>query len=119
MAEGYFLITFLSATTGILEDVVPGGGVMTLHDYGVPAARIFKELPCFGVKFSNIHPASESDFLSGIFSGGIYCYANFFCYANFSIVFKPIFFGGKGKFPGQIARGKRQQSAKQCIKTQK
>ena len=36
----------------------------------VPAARIFKELPCFGVKFSNIHPASESDFLSGIFSGG-------------------------------------------------
>ena len=48
------------------------------------------------MKFSNIHPASESDFLSGIFSGGIYCYANFFCYANFSIVFKP-FFGGRGK----------------------
>ena len=43
---------------------------MTLHDYGVPAARIFKELPCFGVKFSNIHPASESGFLPGVFSGG-------------------------------------------------
>ena len=55
------------------------------------------ELPCFGVKFSNIHPASESDFLPGIFSGGIYCYANFFCYANFSIVLKPILFGGRGK----------------------
>ena len=62
------------------------------------AARIFKELPCFGVKFSNIHPASESGFLPGIFSGGeggkISCNANFFCYANFSIVFKPIFLGG-------------------------
>ena len=76
---------------------MPGGGVMTLHER-VPTARIFKELPCFGVKFSNIHPASESDFLSGIFLGGIYCYANFFCYANFSIVFKP-FFWGEGQIP--------------------
>ena len=33
----------------------------------VPATRIFKELPCFGVKFSNIHPTSEFGFLSGIF----------------------------------------------------
>ena len=60
------------------------------------AARIFKKLPCFGVKFSNTHPASESGFLPGIFSGYaiffINCHANFFCYANFSIVFKPIFF---------------------------
>ena len=64
-----------------------------------PAARIFKELPCFGVKFSNIHPASESSFLSGIFSGRIYCYTNFFCYANFSI-FSNEFFLGRGKFPG-------------------
>ena len=46
------------------------------------------------MKFSNIHPASESDFFSGNFSGGIYCDANFVCYANFSIVFKPIFLGG-------------------------
>ena len=75
----------------------PPGGVMTFHDYGYLAARIFKELPCFGVKFSNIHPALESEFLPGIFSGRIYCYANFFCYANFSVVFKPILFGGKGK----------------------
>ena len=57
---------------------------MTLHNY---------ELPCFGVKFSNLYPASESGFLPRIFSGGIYCYA------NFSIVFKPIFRGG-GKFLG-------------------
>ena len=50
-----------------------GGGAMTLHDNGyllVPAARIFKELPCFGVKFSNINPSSESGFLEGIFGGG-------------------------------------------------
>ena len=69
---------------------------MTLHDYGYLPPE-FLELPCFGVKFSNIHPASESGFLPGIFFwGGIYCYANFFCYANFSIVFKPIFFWGGG-----------------------
>ena len=49
------------------------------------------------MKFSNIHPASESDFFQGIFrggGGGIYCDANFVCYANFSTVFKPIFLGG-------------------------
>ena len=67
----------------------------------------FKELPCFGVKFSNIHPASESDVLPGIFSGGIYCYANFFCYANFSIAFKPIFFwGGRANSPGKLLEEK-------------
>ena len=75
-----------------------GGGGNDTPWLRVPAARIFKELPCFGVTFSNIHPASESDFLSGIFSGGIHCYANFFCYANFSIVFKP-FFWGEGQIP--------------------
>ena len=59
----------------------------------------FKELPCFGGKFSNIHPALESGFLPGTFFGGgggggkVYCYSNLFCYANFSIVLKPIFFG--------------------------
>ena len=49
------------------------------------------------MKFSNIHPPSESGFLPGMFSGGgggIYCHATFFCYANFSIVFKLIFFEG-------------------------
>ena len=58
------------------------------------------------MKFSNIHPASESDFLSGIFSGGSYCYANFFCYANFSIVFKPIFLGGGANSRGKLLEGK-------------
>ena len=53
------------------------------------------------MKFSNIHPASESGFLPEIFSGGAYCYANCFCYANFSIVFKPIFLGG-----GKLLEGK-------------
>ena len=79
---------------------------MTLHDYGYLPPKFLKRLPCFGVKFSNIHPASESDFLSGIFSGGIYCYANFFCYANFSIVFKPIFFGGGANSRGKLLEGK-------------
>ena len=54
------------------------------------------------MKFSNIHPALESDFLSGICSEGIYCYANFFCYANFSIVFKPIFLGGGANSQGKL-----------------
>ena len=58
------------------------------------------------MKFSNIHPASESDFLSGIFSGTIYCYANFFCYAIFSIVFKPIFLGGGSNSLGKLLQGK-------------
>ena len=68
----------------------------------VPAARIFEELPCFGVKFSNIHPVSESGFLPGIFWRGIYCHANFFCYTNFFLLFSNQFFG-RGKFPEQIA----------------
>ena len=51
------------------------------------------------MKCSNIHPASESDFLSGIFFGGNLLLCKFFCYANFSIVFKPIFLG-EGQIPG-------------------
>ena len=59
-------------------------------------ARIFKELPCFGVKFSNIHPASESGFLPGIFLGeSIVMQISFvmLIFLLFSIVFKPIFWG--------------------------
>ena len=48
----------------------PGGGGNDTPSLQVPATRIFKELPCFGVKFSNIHPASESVFLPGTFSVG-------------------------------------------------
>ena len=49
---------------------------MTLHDYGyLPPeffkSEIFKYTPCFRVKFSNIHPASEFDFLSEIFLGNL------------------------------------------------
>ena len=46
------------------------------------------------MKFSNIHPASDSDFLSGIFSGVIYCYANFVCYANFLLLSNNFLGGG-------------------------
>ena len=47
-----------------------GGGSNDTPSVRVPATRILKELPCFGVIFSNIHPASESSFLPRIFSGG-------------------------------------------------
>ena len=47
-----------------------GGGGNDSPWLQVPATRIFKELPCFGVKFSNIHPDTEFGFLSGIFSEG-------------------------------------------------
>ena len=40
-----------------------------------------------------------SGFLPGIFSGGMYCYA------NFSIVFRPIL-RGKGPLRGQTASGR-------------
>ena len=90
----HWLTKELSRWNSCKRIIDPGGG-NDIPWLRVPAARIFRELPCFGVKFSNIHPASESDF-QGFFQGEIYCYANFFCYANFSIVFKPIF-GGRGK----------------------
>ena len=49
------------------------------------------------MKFSNIHPASESDFLlSGIFSGESNVTQISFVTLIFSIVFKPIFWG-RGK----------------------
>ena len=76
-----------------------GGGGNDTPRLRVPAARIFKELPCFGVKFSNIHPASESGFLPGIFSGD----------GEKSIVFKPVFFFGGGG--GGIAWGKASSQA--------
>ena len=45
-----------------------GGGVMTLS-LRVSATRIFKELPCFGVKFSNIHLPRSLAFFQGFFGG--------------------------------------------------
>ena len=79
-------------------------------------------LPCFGAKFSNIHPASESGFLPGIFLG-IYCYANSLCYANFSIVFKPIVFGGRGKLlegkagsqPNNVSKHRKELFSKETL----
>ena len=95
--------TNLMSNRNVIEHgLYPGGGVMTLHDYGYLLPEFLKS---FGVKFSNIHPASESDFFQGLFRG-IYCYANFFCYANFSIVFKPIFLGGGANSRGKLLEGK-------------
>ena len=93
-------------------------GVMTLHDYGYLPPEFLKSDPVSEWNFQIYTLPRSLTFFQGFFSGGIYCYTNFFCYANFSIVFKPIFWG-RGKFPGQIAWEKRQQSVEQCIKTQK
>ena len=71
--EGPDLISFLVVVSNSCNCVLHprgGGGGNDIPCSRVPAARIFKELPCFGVKFSNIHPASESGFLPGIFLGG-------------------------------------------------
>ena len=57
------------------------------------------------MKFSNIHPASESGFLLGNFSGGSTVMQISFVmliFLLFSIVFKPIVFW-EGQIPGQIA----------------
>ena len=60
---------------------------MTLHNY---------ELPCFGVKFSNLHPASESGFLPRIFSGESIVMLIFLLFSN-------QFLGGGANSWGQIA----------------
>ena len=73
---------------------------MTLHDLRVPAARSFKELPCFGVKFSNIHPASESGFPPGIFFGGGSIVMQISFVMLIFLLFSTQFFWGRGKFPG-------------------
>ena len=68
----------------------------------------FKELPCFGVKFSNIHPASESGFLPGIFWGSIVMQISFIMlnFSIFSIVLKPIVFGEGANSLGKLLEGK-------------
>ena len=60
------------------------------------------------MKFSDIHPDSESGVLPEIFfwGGGIYCFANFFCYANFLLFSNQFFWGGqipRGKLPEEKA----------------
>ena len=62
------------------------------------------------MKFSNIHPASESGFLPGIFFGGgrgkVYCYANFFVMLIF-LLFSNHFFLGEGGISGdKLLQGK-------------
>ena len=69
----------------------------------VPAARSFEELPCFRVKFSNIHPASESDFLSGIFFRGESIVMQISFVMLIFLLFLNQLFWGRGKFTGQIA----------------
>ena len=51
------------------------------------------------MKFSNIHPASESDFLSGIFSGGSIVKQISFVMLIF-LLFSNQLFWGEGQIPG-------------------
>ena len=55
------------------------------------------------MKFSNIHPESESDFLSGTFSGGESIVMQISFVMLIFLLFSDQFFGGRGKFLGQIA----------------
>ena len=73
-----------------------GGRSNNIPSLRVPAARIFKELPCFGVKFLNIHTASEFDFLSGILSGESIVMQISFLILIF-LLFSNQFFWGRGK----------------------
>ena len=94
---------------------------MTLHDYRYLPPGFLKSYPVTEWNFQIYTLPRSLAFFRGFFLG-IYCYANFLCYANFSIVFycfQTNCFWGRGKFSGQIAWGKSQQSAEQCIKTQK
>ena len=62
------------------------------------------------MKFSNIHPASESGFLQGIFSGGggaksIVIQISFVMLI-FLLFSNQFFWGEGGKFPGKLLEGK-------------
>ena len=66
---------------------------MTLHDYGYLPPEFLKSYP-----LSDIHPASESDFLSG---ESIVMQISFVMLIF--LLFSNQFFWGRGKFPRQIA----------------
>ena len=55
------------------------------------------------MKFSNIHPASESDFLSGIFFRGESIVMQISFVMLIFLLFLNQLFWGRGKFTGQIA----------------
>ena len=98
-----------------------GGGIMTPHDYGYLPPGFLMSYPVSEWNFQIYTLPRSLAFFRGFF-GEICCYANFLCYANFSIVFycfQTNCFWGRGKFLGQIAGGENQQSAEQCIETQK
>ena len=97
-----------------------GGGVMTLHEYLPP--EFLKSYPVSEWNFQIYTLPRSLAFFRGFFLGeSIVMQISFvtLIFLLFSIVFEPIIFGGRGKFPGQIAWGKSQQSAEQCIKIQK
>ena len=61
------------------------------------------------MKFSNIHPPSESGFLPGIFLGEsivMQISVVMLIVLLFSIVFKPIVFGGGANSQGRLLEGK-------------
>ena len=74
-----------------------GGGGNDTPWLRVPATRIFKELPCFGVKFSNTHPASESGFLPGIWGRGKSIAMQISFVMLIFLLLLNYFFGGRGQ----------------------
>ena len=94
---------------------------MTLHDYGYLPPGFLKSYPVSERNFQIYTLPRTLAFFRGFF-WGIYCYANFLCYAKFSIVFycfQTNCFLGEEQIPGANCLRESQQSAEQCIKTQK
>ena len=91
-------ILLLALVKTIQKNCFPGTGGNDTPSLRVSATRILKELPWFGLKFSNIHPALESGFLPGTFSGGsIVMQISFVMLIFLLFVLKQVFEGGRGK----------------------
>ena len=82
-----------------------GGGVMTLHDYGYLPPGFLKSYPVSERNFQIYTLPRSLAFFRGFFGESIVMQISFvmLIILLFSIVFKPIVFWGRGKFPGQIA----------------
>ena len=78
---------------------------MTLHDYGY-LPPVFLELSCFGVIFSNIHPASESGFLPEIFLGESTVMQISFVLLIFRLFSNQLFLGRGANSRGKLLEGK-------------
>ena len=83
----------------------PGGGVMTLHDYGYLPPGFLKS---FGVNFQIYTLPRCLAFFLGFLGESIVVQISFvmLIFLLFSIVFKPIVFGGGKNSRGKLLEGK-------------